>query len=173
MSLAAPTVTTLAYAPVNRRSCLIWAGALALSGCATQAPPGPQTDQHWSGRLSLRIDEQPIRQYHAQFELSGSPTQGQLVLLTPLGQTLAQADWGPESAQLTHQGDTRFFKDLNDLTLTLTGADLPIAALFSWLKGVDTPANGWLADLTQLNKGRLEARRQHPEPTALLRLIID
>jgi outer membrane lipoprotein LolB len=54
-----------------------------------------------------------------------------------------------------------------------TGASLPVAALFDWLAGVNTPVPGWEADLSQLGEGRLRAQRREPPPLADLRVVLD
>jgi outer membrane lipoprotein LolB len=52
-------------------------------------------------------------------------------------------------------------------------APLPVAALFGWLKGMDAPAPGWRVDLCQVGKGRVQAVREWPQPTAKLNLVFE
>jgi outer membrane lipoprotein LolB len=54
-----------------------------------------------------------------------------------------------------------------------TGAAIPVAALFDWLRGIDTPVAGWKADLSLLSQGRLRAQRLEPPPPADLRFVLD
>ena len=54
-----------------------------------------------------------------------------------------------------------------------TGAAVPIAALFGWLNGVNTPVDGWTADLSRRSEGRIAARRDLPTPQADLRVVLD
>lgn len=150
--------------------------ALLLAGCA-QPPPAPpgngQAQAYWRGRLALRVETLEPTSYFANFELSGQPRAGELLLSTPLGTTLAQLRWSPQSALLRSNGQTRAFDSLDALASEATGTAIPIAALFQWLQGQPAAASGWLADLSQLDEGRLVARRSQPEPAAELRLILD
>ena len=50
---------------------------------------------------------------------------------------------------------------------------LPVRALFGWLRGEAQSVPGWQPDLSQLDNGRLNARRLMPLPTAELRVILD
>lgn len=152
-------------------------GAL-LAGCAqpprqVAAAPG-ETQTYWRGRLALRVDSSPEpTSFFANFELSGQAPTGELLLSSPLGTTLAQLRWSPQQALLRNNGQTRAFDTLDALATEATGTAIPIAALFEWLQGRPAVADGWQADLTQLDAGRLLARRSQPAPAAELRLIIE
>jgi outer membrane lipoprotein LolB len=153
--------------------CALLLCALVLTGCATpsrQAQPG---EAFWSGRMGLNIQSQPPQSLSAAFELQGSAERGELLLLSPIGSTLAQLRWSPQNAELS-QGD-RLWRSasLDDLTRQLTGTALPIAALFDWLGGQATSPAGWRVDLSQLPQGRIEAQRQSPEPAVLLKLLLE
>lgn len=115
----------------------------------------------------------PPQSFSAGFELSGDADQGALRLFSPLGTTLADLRWSPQSATLSNNGETRQFESLDALATQATGTAIPIAALFQWLTGVQTSTAGWSADLSQLESGRLTARRTQPLPTAELRLILE
>ena len=55
-----------------------------------------------------------------------------------------------------------------------TGTELPVAALFDWLRGTATAAPGWDADLSQLPEGRLLARRMADSaPAVELRILLE
>lgn len=147
---------------------------LLLAGCASTPPTTPLgiRDQ-WSGRLALNINAEPPQSYSAGFELSGSPTQGELTLQTPLGSLLARLRWSPAGAEL-RQGDRVTLRPtLDQLTTDLAGAQLPVVALFDWLTGRPSGVEGWVADLSRQPEGRIVARRLQPLPTAELRLILD
>jgi len=162
-------------ARASRRHWLALA-ALALAGCATRAPgPVDGAGAYWSGRLLLRILDTPPTPFSAGFELQGSAEAGRLRLAGPLGQTLAEARWQPGGAELrrSDRSATEQYPDLDTLTRSLTGAVLPVAALFQWLAGQPTPQPGWSVDLSGLADGRLEARRLEPAPGAELRLRLD
>jgi outer membrane lipoprotein LolB len=167
----------MSAAPLSRRQglvALLW--GLALGGCASRPPaPSAAAPAFWSGRLLLKLDAAPPRQFSAGFELQGSAQAGRLRLAGPLGQTLAEARWSAAGAQLSRSGDadTEHYPDLDTLTQSLTGAVLPVAALFAWLAGLDHAEPGWTVDLTGLTEGRLQARRGAPAPVADLRLRLD
>lgn len=149
---------------------------MAMAGCATMAPIdaiGRASGGPWSGRLALRVDADPVRNLSAGFELSGTAQNGELRLFSPLGNTVSSLSWTPISATLRANGESRNFDSLDDLSRELTGAAIPLAALFQWLAGVQANSPGWDADLGQLAAGRLTARRTEPAPAAELRVLLD
>lgn len=158
------------------------AAALALGGCA-QAPVAPsapaapgatqEAASRWSGRLGLQVDSDKPQSFSAGFELKGSAQAGELVLVSPLGSTLAVLSWSPGSATLQSEGATRSFPSLEALAQHATGTAIPIPALFDWLAGRDTPVPGWRPDLSQVAVGRLAAKRFEPQPAANLRIVLD
>jgi len=154
---------------LDRRACLLTVAAV-LTGCAT--PPRPVDADAWSGRLALRVDSQPPQAFSALFDLQGRADAGELRLASPLGQTLATVRWSPRGAELQRGNDITRRGSLGELTAELTGAPLPIAALFDWLEGRATDADGWRADLSGRAQGRFVARREQPAPTAELRLVL-
>ena len=158
-----------------RRSLLLGSAAAALLqiGCAPRRPPGPRPADHWSGRLSLSVRSQPAQSFSAGFELNGHAEAGELLLSTPLGTTLAQARWSPGQAWLASGAQVRRFPSIDELLRELTGTTLPLTALFDWLRGIPTQAQGWEADLAQSADGRLLARRSSPAPLVELRLLLD
>jgi outer membrane lipoprotein LolB len=70
-------------------------------------------------------------------------------------------------------GQAQAFPTLDELLTRVTGAALPVAALFEWLGGRTADVPGWQADLSQRGEGRLSARRDTPQPGAELRLVLD
>lgn len=157
---------------------LLCAAAVLLTSCAQPPRLAPMTDgqaqAYWRGRLALRVDGSPEpTSFFANFELSGQAPSGELLLSSPLGTTLAQLRWNPQQALLRNNGQTRTFETLDALVTEATGTALPIAALFEWLQGRPAAADGWQADLTQLDAGRLVARRSLPAPAAELRLVLE
>jgi outer membrane lipoprotein LolB len=163
---------------IARRRCAglaLAAVALAATGCA--APRSPEAAQapgtNWSGRLALQVEGDASQSFSAAFELRGAPQAGDLTLFSPLGGTLAALAWSPGSATLRTGGQERQFSSLEALAAAATGAPLPVAALFDWLAGRNTPVPGWQADLSQLAEGRLRARRTDPQPAADLRIALE
>ncbi len=161
----------------GRRLLLTAIATFSIAGCA-QLTGGskasvPRATNAWSGRMSLRVDSEPVQTFSALFELRGSPEAGELSLTTPIGSTLAQLHWSPGEALLKNGSDTRRYASLDALIEAATGAAIPVAALFGWLEGRNDPVPGWRADLGQLASGRLQALRETPTPQADLRIVFE
>ena len=169
-----------AHAHAHARCRRGWIGSLIatllIAGCATP-PKGSngfdQSSEFWAGRLGLLVDSEPPQSYSAGFTLQGSAEQGELRLASPLGNVLAVMQWQPGQALLRQGDETRAYASLDELASAATGTPLPVRALFSWLKGTPYTAEGWDADLSRLNDGRLFARRLAPLPTAQLRVVLE
>ncbi|WP_018906743.1 lipoprotein insertase outer membrane protein LolB [Variovorax paradoxus] len=172
MSVPAPRL-----ADGGRRALLLAGGAalLSMAGCAQLAggPSAPRSADSWSGRMSLRIDSQPVQTFSALFELRGSPEAGELSLTSPIGSTLAQLHWSPGQALLKNGSEIRRFESVDALIEAATGAAIPVGALFGWLAGRNEPVPGWRPDLAQVANGRLQATRESPGPTADLRIVFE
>lgn len=163
--------------PLRRRSVVLLAGSplLAwLAGCAQPARSNDSADaaiaSAYTGRLSLRIDSQPVQTFAALFDLSGTASTGELILTTPIGSTLATMRWSPGEAVLKNGADTHYFDSVGALIEAATGATIPVDALFSWLAGHEQNVAGWHADLSQISAGRLQATRAIPMPATDLRI---
>jgi outer membrane lipoprotein LolB len=159
--------------------CARWLLAFAVAltaGCAVPPKITVPVDTAigpWSGRLALQVEDNQSQSFSAGFELKGSPRAGELSLFTPIGGTLAVLAWTPGSALLRANGKTRNFESVESLVTHATGAAIPVAAMFDWLRGINTPVAGWQADLSLLGQGRLRARRLEPPPQADLRVVLD
>jgi outer membrane lipoprotein LolB len=154
--------------------CAGWAGLLLAAGCAS--PGGPlvaASGEAWSGRLSLRVDSEPVQTFSALFELRGAPQAGELILTSPIGNTLAQLHWAPGEALLKNGSQTRRFESVDALIEAATGAVIPVGALFGWLAGREERVPGWRPDLSQVGAGRLQATRDSPQPRADLRIVFE
>jgi outer membrane lipoprotein LolB len=161
---------------VRIASFLLTLALATLAGCANPPVakvPGDVTASSWSGRLALQVAENQSQSFSAGFELKGNAREGELTLFSPIGGTLAQLSWAPGSAALNNGGQVRQFESLDALVTHATGSAIPVAALFDWLRGVNTPVPGWQADLAQIGQGRLHARRIQPTPEADLRVAFD
>jgi outer membrane lipoprotein LolB len=149
--------------------------ALALSAvlaaCATPPKPVQPGELSWSGRLALNVDSQPPQSFSAGFDLRGSPSAGELQLVSPLGNTLALVVWDRDGAELRQGGQITRRGSLDELTAELSGTAVPVAALFGWLSGHAGEVPGWQADLSRHPEGRVTARRTEPLPTAELRVV--
>ena len=150
------------------------ASAWVLGGCATaqhtRLSAGPST---WSGRLALVVQSDPVQSFAGSFELSGTAENGELALFTPLGNQVARLQWSPTAVTLDDGRSQRQYSSLADLTEHLTGAALPVPALFQWLQGQDSLAAGWSVDLSDFGNGKLRAQRHEPLPSAILRMTLD
>ena len=171
---ASPLWRTLMPAPLQRIACVLF---LALLAACTQPPTLPQQAlaerTTWSGRLALQVEDQAAQSFSAAFELQGSAQQGELLLLSPLGNVLAKIDWTPTHARLQTGGQTHKSPSLDDLLQQNLGTSIPVLAFFSWLRGEQTTAAGWQADLSTIGQGRLVATRYTPAPRATLRLAFE
>jgi outer membrane lipoprotein LolB len=156
---------------MKRRTGLLAVPAWLLAACAT--PVRERPSRFWSGRLSLHVQGDTPQDWHAAFELQGSPAQGQLDLLSPLGHVLVRLSWTPGHA-LLEQGEQRWSDtSVQALTERLTRTPVPVPALFDWLEGRATAAEGWTVDTSAWSEGRLQAQRSSPAPAARLRLVLD
>jgi outer membrane lipoprotein LolB len=147
------------------------AGVLWLAGCATPVSTVPEGTEAWFGRLALQVDSTPPQRFSAGFELRGNAREGEITLISPLGQALARATWTATGAELRRGNEQQQYANMDGLTTELTGTALPLAPLFDWLHGRATNADGWEADLSQHGEGRLSARRVFPNPEVRLRLV--
>jgi outer membrane lipoprotein LolB len=157
------------------RHAALFCAWLLLAGCASQQilqKPLSDQDTHWQGRLSVKVFSKPVQAFSANFELQGRADQGELILTSPLGTTLAHMQWNPDSATLIANGRQQQFESLQALARATTGADLPVASLFAWLQGRPEAAAGWDADLRELPDGRIMARHLE-EVQSELKIILD
>lgn len=124
----------------------------------------------------MRTTRHPLQtpqQFSASFVLTGSATEGELTLDTPLGTTLAKAHWAPGVAALLQSGNTHTYASMDDLTAALTGEPLPLVALFGWLQGEANTVNGWVPNLSQWPQGRISASRQALAGNTDIRVVLD
>ena len=127
----------------------------------------------WTGRISLKMQSEPVQAFFAAFELKGQPGNGELTLISPLGSILGIMRWSPTEATLEQNGSTKRFASTDELLMQTTGAAVPVSALFDWLGGKNTTTPGWTADLSQQANGLIIAKRTSPAPEAELRIVLD
>ena len=148
-----------------------------IAGCAGNQRAIGQYDpqrEEWAGRISLQVASEPAQSFSASFELKGRAENGELTLISPLGNVLAVLRWSPGQALLDRGSeDIQRFASLDELMERATGAAIPLSALFAWLQGNNATASGWVADLTRHGEGRFSARRTLPAPEANLRVVLD
>ena len=156
-------------------SCLF--AMILIAGCTSPATVKNQKDINnkiWSGRISLQVQSDAVQSFSGGFELKGQAENGELTLISPLGNVISILRWSPGEALLDsgHQKIQRF-SSIDELMAQATGAVVPIGALFSWLQGKNANVNGWSADLSRYADGRISAKRVQPEPSADLRVVLD
>lgn len=159
-----------------RAATLLLSFALVLAGCAVQPTARDSSldpAQQWQGRLGVKVSYPERSALTAQFVLRGQASAGQLVLSTPLGTTVATLDWTERTAVLNTGGAPQPFESLAALLRRATGVDVPVEALFEWLKGSPAAAPGWSVDLGQFENGRIHATRQGSDLQAEITLLLD
>ena len=114
-----------------------------------------------------------MQAFFAGFELKGRAERGELILTSPVGNVLGIMRWSTDEAVLESGNEIRRFASVDALLEQTTGAAIPIAALFDWLKGTNTQLNGWSANLSGLDTGRIVATRTEPAPQTRLRIVLD
>jgi outer membrane lipoprotein LolB len=152
---------------------LVLSSVLLAAGCATTRMTPMDANAYWSGRMAIQVLKDPPESLSAGFELQGSAQAGEMVLLSPIGTTLARLEWTPQGARLTQGQQQVDSPSLQRLGARLTGTELPIAALFEWLAGRPAEAPGWQVDLSAHAQGRIRAERREPSPGAVLRIALD
>ena len=160
--------TAVAACAQPRVALAVWLASFALAllaGCASPpratGPVDPVTGPGAAGwRCRYRIRR--ASRFRPRSNSRVRPASGELTLFSPLGGTLAVLAWPPGAATLNSNGQTRQFDSVDALVAHVTGSAIPVAALFDWLRGIDTPVPGWHADLSQLAQGRVAAKRLEP-----------
>ena len=149
-----------------------------IAGCAhpiSAKTLNSQQTEAWTGRISLHVKSEPEQFFSAGFELKGRPEQGELTLISPLGNVVGVLRWSPGEAQLDSgdAGNVQRFASIELLMVRATGAALPLPALFAWLQGDSAAVDGWSADLSRHAEGRILASRIQPQPFVDLRVVVD
>jgi outer membrane lipoprotein LolB len=136
--------------------------------------PTPPVPTAWSGRLSLSIQKDFSQQTHIHiaFELEGNAEEGQLQIEGPFGTAAILLRWRPGQAVLS-QGERSYrFASLADLIQRSIGTDLPIEAVFAWLRNETVDVPGWQVESKPSQGGPLVARRYEPWPRLELRMVL-
>jgi outer membrane lipoprotein LolB len=152
-----------------------------LCACAS----GPPAGADWlNGRMAVKVEGEPPRQFSSAFELRGDAERGELRLTSPLGSVLATATWAPGEARLVSASGEQGFADLDALARDTFGEALPLRALPAWLRGRPWPGAphratpegfeqiGWQVSLARYTEGWLDVSRATP-PVVTLRARLD
>lgn len=130
------------------------------------------------GRIALKSGE---RHDHLRFHWEHSPERDSVLLMSPLGQGLAELTRDASGARLTQPNrPPRVASDLRLLAQDVLGTPLPLEALADWLRGAHAElqgeVDGWQVTVSETTPYRqrrllrvLEARRGQNE----LKLIVD
>lgn len=131
-----------------------------------------------AGRIALKSGE---RHDHLRFHWEHTPERDSVLLMSPLGQGLAELTRDASGARLTQPNrPPRVASDLRLLTQDVLGTSLPLEALADWLRGAHAElqgaVDGWQVTVSETTPYRqrrllrvLEARREQDE----LKLIVD
>lgn len=149
-----------------------------LSGCGHFSSPVKNNPlsapTHWEGRLQVRVLLANPELFSANFELQGSPQRGELIIYSPIGTTLAVASWSEREALLKQGSSEKHFASMEELTMQLTGSQLPLQLLMSWLDTDGQSIKGWDIRSENAPAGRrIYAQRNQPLPPLQLTLLIN
>lgn len=165
--------------------------AVLLGGCVVLGTIpvtelGPAVDSFSvSGRLALRQGE---RRDHLQFDWQHSPQSDAVLLLSPLGQGLAEIVRNAGGARMTQPNQPPIeAADVETLARQIFGTALPLQELGDWLRGARGSAGdvaGWHIVITEtvlyqsregdsLRSRRLPRRLEASRDDVVLTLIVD
>lgn len=142
---------------------------------------GPPLDVFFaSGRLSLR---QGDRRDFLKFDWHHAPGRDSLLLLSPLGQGVAELVRDSSGARLMRAGEIPVVApDIDTLILQILGTAVPLDELGHWLsgrRGISGNAAGWRISVVQTTshpvvaQGRLPRRLEAIRDDVALTLIVD
>ena len=171
---------------------MLCTGSLLLMGCSTPATtnapasapptaapspaplPAPPAPTAWSGRMSLTVQQDHSQQthIHISFELEGNAEAGQLQVEGPFGSAAIVLRWRPGQAVLSQGEKSYRFPSLADLIQRSIGTDLPVEAVFAWLRNETVEVPGWQVESKPSQGGPLVARRYEPWPRLELRMVL-
>lgn len=134
-------------------SALAFAATLALlAGCATttsgprsSAVVAPYADTlDLGGRIAINYSRDGKKEaLSGKFNWQQTPSQTDVSLISPTGQTVAQIRVTATVATLKRNGEpTRSAPDLDSLTRQTLGWTLPVSGLRDWLQGYATASDG-------------------------------
>ena len=163
----------------HKKRALLLAGAVIVIGGAVAVFAGWRNSEHSVNASRLRIADVTRGTLIRDAAVNGrvvaaisptlySTTVATVTLKAKAGDTVKKGDilavleWQPGQALLRQGDQTRQFTSVEAMAAELTGAPIPVRALFAWLRGQPEPVQGWQADLTQLPSGRVNARREMP-----------
>ncbi|MDP1733359.1 MAG: outer membrane lipoprotein LolB [Sulfuritalea sp.] len=168
------------------RSWLLGLAALFVGACAELSSPTdasralgpPLASVSAEGRISLRQGE---RRDHLRFRWEHSPGSDVVLLMSPLGQGLAELTRDKDGVRLTQPNQPAISAEtLPQLAQRVLGAPLPLDAMADWLRGarpeLSGEVDGWRVVISETSAYRqrrllrvMEARREDVD----FKLIVD
>ncbi|MBL8496600.1 outer membrane lipoprotein LolB [Nitrosomonas sp. JL21] len=165
----------------NSHQCDLWRWLLIgclfsfVSGCASLTPQTstesistvylqpsapasakPAADFNILGRISIQDRDQSSS---GTFRWQHLASNDEILLFTPLGQTIAEITNSPEGVRLiTSKLEAFYAKDVESLTEEILGWRLPLSGLQYWIQGVHSPLSGAEKDVN--TAGQTVAIRQ-------------
>ena len=160
--------------------------ALLLTGCA-EFPPvsdlplalGPPLQRLTAeGRISLRQGE---RRDHVRFRWEHTPERDVVLLMSPLGQGVAELTRDARGARLTQPNQAVIAADsLPQLAQRVFGAPLPLEAMTDWLRGarpaLSGDVEGWrvmISDTSAFRQSRLVRVMEVSREDVDFKLVVD
>jgi outer membrane lipoprotein LolB len=135
---------------------------LLLSACATSVPPALQRPAQaelaafaFNGRVATRHNGE---RSSAGVRWTHRGAEDEILLLAPLGQTVARIFSDAQGVLLEASGKQYFEQDAETLTERVLGWHLPLSGMRYWVLGL--PANGTEAVIERAENGQVSVLRQ-------------
>lgn len=136
--------------------------ALLLAGCAShtavktlQRSDQPDAPFAFNGRVAVKHDGE---RSSANLRWTHSASEDEILLLAPLGQTVARIHRDPQGVTLDASGKRHAAQDAEALTQQVLGWSLPLSGLRYWV--VALPANGSTFEMQRDANGQATLLRQ-------------
>jgi outer membrane lipoprotein LolB len=133
-----------------------------LTGCASHAvvktmqrPAQPDAPFAFNGRVAVKHDGEHSS---AGLRWTHAANEDDILLLAPLGQTVAHIHRDPQGVTLDASGKHHVAQDAEALTQQVLGWELPLSGLRYWVMAL--PANGSAFDMQRDANGQATVLRQ-------------
>lgn len=142
--------------------CLCLLVLALMTGCASHAvvktlqrPIQPDAPFAFNGRVAIKHDG---ARSSAGLRWVHSPNEDEVLLLAPLGQTVARIHRDTQGVMLDESGKHHFAQNAEALTQQVLGWELPLSGLRYWVTGL--PNSGSEADIQRDANGQVSVLRQ-------------
>jgi outer membrane lipoprotein LolB len=127
-----------------------------IAEAVAEAEYAPSAEFALVGRASVKGGKE---NFSGGVQWQHSASRDEILLLNPLGQTLAQIQRAPEGVSLaTSEQENYYASDVESLTEQVLGWRLPLTGLQYWVQGMNSPATK--AEIDKGLDGRVVAIRQ-------------